>query len=352
MQEHELVESTIDDAASGRPRALWQQLRRPATVVVVLALVWYLWFPVYSLVSMFYLVWGEGRHLTMTTSGLLVSSGDVATGPFQDSVIVVQLGAQENAPYPIRVRVNYGGSAVPLRQDEIRSAIIAAIEQRRGATYRFEAVRPLEAAPAPGVEIAYDFWAAGSIRTDIILRCLQPQVWPDERLRPVDRINTSRSGLSRMAHLTEHIGGELTHAAKERCPGQRAFMEYGQDGGYLRVDPMASPSEVALLRVTPDTVRLTVGDSTPLSTAIQLNAYRADGSAILDFAPRYEIDSPVIVQLGKGGFRAVAPGIATVTVRPWIAGDDSTAARATFRIKVMPRGRPNDRPKDALKVTP
>jgi len=321
----------------GRWRALWRRVRRPTGLLVLLAAIWYLWLPVYSMVLVLWMVTGNGRRFELTTSGLLVSGGDPGSAMFRDSVMVVELGAEERAPYPIWVRVNYAGTVVRLREMEIRQAVEAAIKARRGATYTMRAARFHDPGPTPGVVVAYDFWGAGDIRTDIILRCLQPQEWPGEHASPIQRINSSRSGLSEVEHLTEHVGRQLTLAAQERCPGQRAFMVHGQDGEYVPIDPMASPREVVAIRVMPDTLRLAVGDLLPLASAVQVTAVRADGSAVMHFAPRYTISSPVIVQLGKGGFRALAPGIATVTVRPLVAGDDPQAARATFVVKVQPK---------------
>lgn len=189
-------------------RERWEYWRAPLrTVAVVLTLL---------AVATIYLVRPAQRWF-FTPSGVSTAKDMEEMTFFHDSVYVVRLGAHENAPYPIRVAVFYSGTGVPLRPSEVRQAIERAVDTRTGASWTIVRENPVHHMLAPSVTVAYDLWADGGVRGEIVLRCPHQHGGPDAPVEAIEGVSSMRAGFSKVEHMTASIGEQLGSAAELRC---------------------------------------------------------------------------------------------------------------------------------------
>lgn len=186
----------------------WTDWRAPLrTLAIVLTLV---------AIAAVYLVRPAPRWF-VTPSGVSSAKDMAEMSFFHDSIYVVRLGAHENAAYPIRLAVFYAGTGVPLRPREVREAIERAVETRTGASWTIVRENPVHHMLAPSVTVAYDLWADGGVRGDIVLRCPHQHGAPDAPVEVIEGVNSMRTGFSKVEHMMASIGEQLEDAAQLRC---------------------------------------------------------------------------------------------------------------------------------------
>ncbi len=196
------------DVNADMTRDRWEYWRTPLrTLAVVLTVV---------AVAAVYLVRPAQRWL-FTPSGVSTPKNLDEMKFFHDSVYVVRLGEHENASYPIRIAVFYSGTGVPLRPIEVRQAIERAVETRTGASWTIVRENPVHHMLAPSVTVAYDLWANGGVRGEIVLRCPHQHGGPDAPLEVVEGVSSMRAGFSKVEHMTASLGEQLGNAAQLRC---------------------------------------------------------------------------------------------------------------------------------------
>ena len=120
------------------------------------------------------------------------------------------------------------------------------------------------------------------------------------------------------------------------------------DAGALRRDSLMqaaiararqAANEITQLRVSPDTVRLSVGEEVMPEQALRITALRGDGSVVLDFAPLFVVEDLRIARLGANGLKGLEAGTTRVLVRPFSGGPYSArqgGVSTSLVVKVSP----------------
>lgn len=352
-------------------RNIWLGMRHALLTLVVIV--------VGIVVAMWQLAGAERRWLVTVNGLLLVPRFDTAHF-FQDSVFVVDLEPNDARRYPIRIAGYHAGSRVPIGEREIGRVIREVAGERRGARITATPARRSMPLPAPSVTIAYDFWDGGGVRADIVVTCRSlTSVSAGSRVQS-NVVSSSRSRYTRSADLKEGVTRDLAQAAETRCPEDRLRYVSRPDGGMALVDPrelsltpvrdvasaptaqanqslLASAARrdssmaaamararaafyaVAEIRVSPDTVRLVVGENVRPEQALRLTALRRDGSIVERFAPLYVVQDLGVARMSAAGFRGLKPGTTVVTIRPFMPTPNGTpegGARAQVVLKVTP----------------
>ena len=98
-------------------------------------------------------------------------------------------------------------------------------------------------------------------------------------------------------------------------------------------------NEITQLRVSPDTVRLSVGEEVMPEQALRITALRGDGSVVLNFAPLFVVEDLRIARLGTNGLKGLEAGTTRVLVRPFSGGPYSArqgGVSTSLVVKVSP----------------
>lgn len=262
-----------------------------------------------------------------------------------DSSLAVTLAPHERA-LPIVITGSYLGTSHRLTIDDIRSAMVGAVQERKGATYQVIRGGALRPGPAPGVTILVDFLKDGRIRSDVILRCERYDAAHRPNGEKQHDIASAKLRLSRVQELQAHVQELLGTAAALRCPYEalpdgRPVAEDGTGDMATRAVARArkSSDEITRVMVSVDTVRLRVGEKLHQAVGARLIAMREDGSMAREWTPLYAVDDRAIVWHVKGGLEAIAPGATRVTVKAF-SGRSPEAMRsapsASFIVVVTP----------------
>jgi hypothetical protein len=348
-------------------RDFWQEWRRPLQVAGVLVGA--------LLVGAGYLT-REPRRLVWRDHGVFWAATETQATFFPESSYVVHLGAHEGATLPVYLTGFYSGGTMAMSEGEVREAIADAVRERREARLETVAGGVFTPRPVPSVRIELDFWAEGSMRTDVAVSCVTTRSASAMGSIPVQVIATSRGGHGRRAELAQHVGRQLESAAKARCPAvfaaatapalarpstpspvgspandaqplvvrgielasrpshesadarpsisaeQRARADSGRAAALARAVNVGR--EVTSLVVAPDTLRLSVGQVVMPEQVWRLTATRSDGTVALRVAPVFSVEDRRVARIGAEGLSATGAGVTRVLVR--ILSADGAAA--------------------------